>query len=43
MTNHSTTSKNPFDIFIVGKLTALGAKIRRVETFESSPVSEDAG
>ena len=28
---------------IVGKLTALGAKIRRVETFESSPVSEDAG
>ena len=28
---------------IVGKLTALGAKIRRVETFECSPVSEDGG
>ena len=28
---------------IVGKLTALGARIRRVETFEAAPASEDAG
>ena len=28
---------------IVGKLTALGASIRRVETFETPSVTEDAG
>ena len=28
---------------IVGKLTALGAHIRRIETYETPSVSEDAG
>ena len=28
---------------IVGKLTALGARIRRIETFDTAPVTEDAG
>ena len=28
---------------IVGKLTALGTRIRRIETFDTAPVTEDAG